>query len=138
MIEILDTTSIVFTKEELWLLHKCIRHELPNLDQMKNPPFNYELNEAISTAILFCHENEVDEAALILNIKDLLAIDSTTPQDAKSSNGALIGKNILLKTFKGRKELRGEEYNSSIEVEQTFTKQEITDAMIALEEKRNA
>lgn len=101
-----ETTPLIFSIAELWLLQRCIRHELPQQEQWKFPPASLELNDQIATAILFCTEQSVQEAALQLSWGDLLAIDFTVPPDAKDVNGRPIGREALLKSFAARAALR--------------------------------
>lgn len=100
-----QTTSVIFTCEELWLLQSTIRHEVPQMEQWGNPPASPSLNDQVADALLRCTEFNLAEAALLLTRGDCLAIDYCVPQGAKSSSGAPIGKNILLKSFKARREL---------------------------------
>ena len=133
----LDTNyvSVLFELDELWLLHKCIRHELPSVEHMKYPPCDIELNDKIAEAVLFCHINEINQAYLAVSLSELLALDYTVPQDAKNVAGKLLGKNILLKTFLARKQLKGDEYLSSVGDEKTLPKDEINEIMTTLATK---
>lgn len=103
-----NTTSAVFSVDELWLLQSVIRHEMAQMEQWKAPPASASLNEQVSEALLFCHENGLGEAALLLTVRDCLAIDFCVPQGAKSPAGLPIGKNVLLKAFRARVELEEE------------------------------
>ena len=97
------TASVVFTAEELWLIQGVIRHEIAQSEQWRNPPADLDLNDLIAEALLRCHEHELDEAAIQLNLGMCFAIDYCVPQNAKSPSGIPIGKNILMKSFRARK-----------------------------------
>ncbi|GEM_PF-3010711 len=101
-----DTVPMVVSVAELWLLQRCIRHELPAQETWKFPPAGVELNDQIAAALLFCTEQNVGEAALQLSWGDLLAIDFAVPADAKDVNGRPIGRELLLKSFAARAALR--------------------------------
>jgi hypothetical protein len=101
-----ETVPVVFTGDELWLLQRCIRHEMPQQETWKFPPAGADLNDQIAAAILLCAEYELGEATLQLSWGDLLAIDYTVPPDAKDVNGRPIGRIILLKSFAARAQLR--------------------------------
>ncbi|HLZ72340.1 MAG TPA: hypothetical protein VKV26_20750 [Dehalococcoidia bacterium] len=101
-----DTVPMVASVAELWLLQRCIRHELPAQETWKFPPASVELNDQIAAALLFCQEQNVGEAALRLSWGDLLAIDYAVPADAKDVNGRAIGREVLLKSFAARAALR--------------------------------
>ena len=100
-----NTTSAVFSVDELWLLQSVIRHEMAQMEQWKAPPASPSLNDQVAEALLFCHENDLGEAALLLTRRDCLAIDFSVPQGAKSPAGVPIGKSVLLKSFRARTEL---------------------------------
>jgi hypothetical protein len=97
---------VVFSNDEIWLLQRCIRHELPQQEMWKFPPAGLELNDQIAAGLLFCAQYGLPEAALRLSWGDLLAIDYTVPPDAKDVNGRPIGRSVLLKSFAARAELR--------------------------------
>lgn len=97
------TASQVFTIDELWLIQSVIRHEIPQIDQWKFPPANIDLNDQVAQALVFCDENNVSEAAVVMSRGDCLAIDYCVPQGAKSSAGAPIGKQVLMKSFHARR-----------------------------------
>jgi hypothetical protein len=99
------TTSGLFTSDELWLLQSVIRHEIAQMEGWKAPPASAALNEQIAEALLFCAENNVNEAAVLLTMRDCLAIDYCVPQAAKSPAGAPIGRMVLLKSYRARAEL---------------------------------
>ena len=104
----IETASVVFDLNELWIMRAYVRHELPNIEQWRAyPPVSLDLNDNIAAAILFCVENDEPEAALLLSRGDCLAIDYLIPQDAKSPDGKPIGKPLLLKTFAARRVLAG-------------------------------
>lgn len=101
-----DTVPMVVSVAELWLLQRCIRHEIQGQETWKFPPAGVELNDQIAAALLFCSEQNVGEAALQLSWGDLLAIDFVVPADAKDVNGRPIGRELLLKSFAARAALR--------------------------------
>lgn len=101
-----DTVPVLVSVAELWLLQRCIRHELQGQEMWKFPPAGVELNDQIAAALLFCTEHEIGEAALRLSWGDLLAIDFAVPADAKDVNGRPIGRELLLKSFAARAALR--------------------------------
>lgn len=101
-----ETFAVTFSSDELWLLQRCIRHELPQQEVWKYPPASVELNDQIAMGILLCAQYAVDDATLQLSWGDLLAIDFTVPADAKDVNGRPIGRNLLLKSYAARAALR--------------------------------
>lgn len=99
------TASAIFTTEELWLLQSAIRHEIAQLDSWRFPPASLALNDQIADAIVRCDENGLAEAAILLTRGDCLVIDHNVPQTAKSPAGAAIGKSVLMKSFRARREI---------------------------------
>lgn len=99
------TASALFTVEELWLLQSVIRHELPQLEQWDFPPASLALNDQIAETLVLCDETGEAEAALVLSRGDCLVIDYCVPQGAKSVAGVAIGKHVLLKSFRARREI---------------------------------
>ncbi len=113
-----QTASQVFSLEELWLMQSVIRHEMPQIDQWKFAPANLELNDQIAQALVFCDENGVNEAALVLSRGDCLAIDYCVPQGAKSAAGVPIGKHILMKSFRARRAIEDQDFRLTDEPQQ--------------------
>ncbi|MGI8925326.1 MAG: hypothetical protein ACR2HN_01605 [Tepidiformaceae bacterium] len=99
------TTSAIFTVDELWLLQSVVRHEMAQSEQWKQPPVSLALNDQVAESLLLCHDNGLAEAALLLTRGDCLAIDYCVSQGAKSPSGVAVGKSVLLKSFKARREL---------------------------------
>jgi hypothetical protein len=99
------TASAVFTIDELWLLQSVIRHEAAQMDSWRFPPASLALNDQIAEVLLRCEEFALGEAALVLTRGDCLAIDHNVPQGAKSPAGIAVGKSVLLKSFRVRREL---------------------------------
>jgi hypothetical protein len=100
------TATAVFTCEELWLLQSVVRHEVAQGEQWRYAPASLDLNDQVAESLLRCEELGIDEAALILTMPDVLVIDYCVPQSAKSPSGTPIGKNILMKSFRVRKEIQ--------------------------------
>ena len=96
--------SIAFTLPELWLLHAFVRHEMPQQDLWRMPPADEELNEQIALAIEACENLGLANYPLHLTRHHLLTIDYLIRYDFKTPEGAR-GKDILLKTFRARREL---------------------------------
>ena len=101
----LPTTCQVFTVEELWLLQAVIRHEMAQQDSWRFPPVSASLNDEIADALVRCDEAGLGEAALELTRADCLAIDHCVPQGAKSVSGLPIGKTVLMKSFRARRDI---------------------------------
>jgi len=101
-----EATPVTFTKAELWLLQRFIRHEVPALETWHFPPAAMELNDQIADALLFCEDEQQEDATLQLSWGDCLAIDFCVPNDVKDVNGAPIGRKVLLKTYAARSSLR--------------------------------
>ncbi len=99
------TACAVFTTEELWLLQAAIRHEVAQLESWRFPPASLALNDQVADALLRCDEYGLSEAAILLTRGDCLAIDHCVPQGAKSTAGVAIGKSVLLKSFRARREI---------------------------------
>ena len=110
-----------------------VRHEMASVEQWRAfPPVSLELNDDIAAAILFCVENDEGEAALLLSRGDCLVLDYLIPQDAKSPDGKLIGKPLLLKTFAARREIAGGPM--ATEEGKDIDKAEIAEAMLRYEQ----
>ena len=99
------TACAVFSVDELWLLQSVIRHETPQMETWRFPPASLELNDQVADALLRCEEHALTEAALLLTRADCLAIDHTVPQGAKSVAGLPVGRTVLMKSFRARREL---------------------------------
>ena len=97
--------AIEFSIAELWLLQGVIRHELAAQGTWKFPPASIELNDQVAAAILRCYDHDVPTAFLELTRGDTLAIDFLVPNTAKDQSGVMIGKAVLLKSFKARADL---------------------------------
>ena len=95
---------VSFFREELWLLHDFVRHEMPDANAWRYPPCSRDLNEEIAFAIEACESCGLDEYTLSLSKADLLAIDYFIRRDHKTPEGAS-GKAVLMKVFRARKEL---------------------------------
>lgn len=100
----IETRAVTFTLPELWLLHAFVRHEMPQQEQWQMPPADEELNEQIALAIEACENVGLDSYTLLLTRQQLLVIDYVIRYDYKTPEGAR-GKDILLKTFRARREL---------------------------------
>jgi hypothetical protein len=113
-----QTTCAVFSCEELWLLQASIRHEMAGQDQWKAPPVSVSLNDQVADALVRCEEAGLTEAAIELSRHDCLAIDHCVPQGAKSASGLAIGKSVLMKSFKARRDIdEGRQYAPASEPE---------------------
>lgn len=99
------TASVVFTVDELWLLQACVRHEAAQMDGWHFPPASLALNDDIADALVRCEDNGLADAALLLTRGDCLTIDHNVPQTAKSVAGFAIGKSLLMKSFRARREI---------------------------------
>lgn len=124
-----DTAPVVFTLDELWLLRSVVRHEMQSQETWKFPPASVDLNDQIAEAILFCHEHQVEEAALMLTRGDTLIIDFVVPQDAKSARGVPLGTPILLKTFAARRALVEDQFLSDEHEPERPTEEQIHAAL---------
>lgn len=114
MIEVPITLSL----DELWLCRSLVRHAMPGVEQWNGPPpASIDLNSQICEAILVCEESIEDaktllctpvrEYTILLSKADCLILDYVVPQDAKTSSGKAIGKEILLKVMAARRALDG-------------------------------
>ncbi len=99
------TAYALFNTDELWLLQSAIRHEMAQQEQWKHPPVSVALNDHVADALVRCEDAGIDEAALLLTRADCLAIDYHVSQGAKSPGGVAIGKQVLMKSFRARREL---------------------------------
>lgn len=98
-------TCAIFTTDELWLLQASIRHEMAGQEQWKAPPTSAALNDQVADALVRCDEAGLNEAAITLTRHDCLAIDHCVPQSAKSASGVAIGKSVLMKSFRARRDI---------------------------------
>ena len=101
----MNSISIEFSYEELWLLQGVVRHEMQGQEVWKFPPASLDLNDQIARALLHCDVNKVPTAFLELTRGDTLAIDFLVPNTAKTAGGVMIGKAVLLKSFKARADI---------------------------------
>lgn len=99
------TTVLNLTLDELWLLQRVVRHEVNGMREMAFPWYSLALNDAIAEAIIMCEDERQVEAHLLVSRGDLLVIDALVPVDAKTPGGQLLGKSVLLKSFRARREL---------------------------------
>lgn len=95
----MDAVPVTFTLSELWVLQGVVRHESAQPWQGKWPITSVELNDRIAEAIWFCTNENQQEAAIILTRGDCYLIDALVPASAKDTDGKLVGKPILLKTY---------------------------------------
>ena len=104
--------------DELWLCRALVRHAMAGVEQWNGPPpASLSLNTQICEAILVCEDSieeskgsaitPIREYTLMLSKGDCLVLDYVVPQDAKTSAGTSIGKNILLKVMAARRALDG-------------------------------
>lgn len=100
----IERKPVTFTRDELWLLHDFVRHELPDSRQWRFPPASEELNEEIIMALDACEAHELTEYTLLLSKGDMLVIDFFIRRDHRTPEGAS-GKQLLLKVFRARTEL---------------------------------
>ena len=100
----IERKPVTFTRDELWLLHDFVRHELPDSRQWRFPPASEDLNEEIVTALDVCETHELGEHTLLLSKGDMLVIDFFIRRDHRTPEGAS-GKQLLLKVFRARSEL---------------------------------
>jgi hypothetical protein len=99
-----ERRPVTLTRDELWLLHDFVRHELPDSRQWRYPPASEDLNEEIVLALDACETHGLDEYTLLLSRGDLLVIDFFVRRDHRTPEGAS-GKQLLLKIFRARAEL---------------------------------
>jgi len=99
-----ERKPVTFSRDELWLLHDFVRHELPESRQWHFPPASEELNEEIVLGLDACETHDLPEYTLLLSKGDMLVIDFFIRRDHRTPEGAS-GKNLLLKIFRARSEL---------------------------------
>ena len=100
----IERKPVTFSRDELWLLHDFVRHELPESRHWRFPPASEELNEEIVLALDACEAHALSEYTLLLSKGDMLVIDFIVRRDHRTPEGAS-GKNLLLKIFRARSEL---------------------------------
>lgn len=100
----IERRPVTFSRDELWLLHDFVRHELPDSRQWRFPPASEELNEEIALALDACEAHNLREYTLLLSRGDMLVIDFFVRRDHRTPEGAS-GKQLLLKVFRARSEL---------------------------------
>jgi hypothetical protein len=103
----MERKPVIFTRDELWLLHDFVRHELPDSRQWRFPPASEELNEDIALALDACETHELSEYTLLLSKGDMLVMDFFIRRDHRTPEGAS-GKQMLLKIFRARREMSSE------------------------------
>ena len=102
----MDVVSVVFSLSELWVMQTFVRHESGSQWMGSWPNTSVDLNDAIAEAILFCTEYGQSEAPILLKKGDCYLLDSVVPAGAKDTEGRLVGRPILLKTYAARAGLR--------------------------------
>lgn len=90
---------VTLTRQELWLIHAVLRHEIPQIGAWELPPAGKELAWKIIEGLLFCEENSQKEALLDLTARDCWALDFVVPQDAKDFQGNNLGQDLLIKIW---------------------------------------
>ena len=100
-----QTAAVIFSVDELWLLQAAIRHEMAQQEQWRAPPVSASLNDQVAEALVRCDETGLGEAAILVTRGDCLAIDFNVSQAAKSAAGVPIGKAVLMKSYRARREL---------------------------------
>ncbi len=100
----IERRPVTFSRNELWMLHDFVRHELPESRHWRFPPASEELNEEIALALDACETHKLDEYTLLLSKGDMLVIDFFVRRDHRTPEGGS-GKQLLLKVFRARSEL---------------------------------
>lgn len=96
-------TAVLFTHDEIWMLHAFVRHDRAATNRDRYPIVSTSLNEQIVLALVACEDSGMKEYNLFLSEADILLIDWCIRDDMKSPTGAK-GKEILLKLFRVRSE----------------------------------
>lgn len=125
------TSSVTFDIAELWLLQSVIRHEMAQQGEWKFPFASLDLNDRVAAAILFCDENHVSEASMQLSRGDTLCVDYNVRSDMKDAQGKQIGKLILLKSFRVRRDLNDENPMPMAECDDKLLPLDAIDQLIA-------
>jgi hypothetical protein len=98
----LERLNVEFSKEELWLLHEHVRHEMgPAGEHWQNPPVSKDLNDQVAYALA----GGEDAAMLDLDEACCLAVDYWIRRGMSNRFGVQLGESILLKVFKARQSL---------------------------------
>ncbi|MEX2236614.1 MAG: hypothetical protein WEB00_03645 [Dehalococcoidia bacterium] len=98
----MERVNVDFSREELWLLHEHVRHEMgPGADHWQNPPVSKDLNDQIAFALA----GEQDAAMLDLDERCCLAIDYWIRRGMANRFGVQLGESILTKVFRARQSL---------------------------------
>ena len=97
-----DTAPVVFSEAELWVIRNTCRHEVVQRDNWKHPPADFDLNTSVAFALAICQEHGLGEYTLPLTRHQCLVLDYNVPADVKDAQGNMLGKNILIKSFKAR------------------------------------
>ena len=102
MIHPMERLNVEFTREELWLLHEHVRHEVgPGADHWQFPPASKDLNDQVAFALAV----EQDSAMLDLDERACLAIDYWIRRGMTNRFGVQLGESVLVKVFKARQSL---------------------------------
>ncbi|MPZ22200.1 MAG: hypothetical protein GEU28_01340 [Dehalococcoidia bacterium] len=98
----MDRLNVEFSREELWLLHDHVRHEMgPAEDHWRLPPVSKDLNDQVAFALAV----EQDTAMLDLDEPCCLVIDYWIRRGMTNRFGVQLGESILTKVFKTRQSL---------------------------------
>jgi len=83
----IERKPVTFTRDELWLLHDFIRHELPRLSAMAISSGLRRAEEEIVMALDACETHELGEYTLLLSKGDMLVIDFFVRRDHRTPEG---------------------------------------------------
>jgi len=98
----MEHLNVEFSRDELWLLHEHVRHEMgPASEHWQFPPASKELNDQVAFALAVDQES----AMLDLDEHSCLVIDYWVRRGMTNRFGVQLGESILLKAFKARQSL---------------------------------
>lgn len=108
------TISVTFDLQMLWLIHSSLqaeeRERLRREDEATcraaYPPPLLGLSDKVAEGILFAEEFDEPTVVLQLTRSECLVVDSTVPDDAKTVDGAPIGRTVHLLQFAARRGLQ--------------------------------
>src|SRR2546427_13038452 len=100
----IERKPVTFSRDELWLLHDFVRHELPESRHWRFPPASEELNEEIVVALDASETHELSEYSLLLSKGVVTVIDFFVRREHRTPGGES-GQKLLQTIVRSQREM---------------------------------